>query len=475
MGTKSVEVNYPVKQKTDRIVFLAETDFKAWTKIVGLEDRFRHCDVMESTAKSMTTEALVESVIHYPLNNIILFYNCPETAVETIVQNSTLHKELLSRVDASEWVMSKYVNARPVKTRDLLISENSIMIEDDIFLSFFIDKYELTPKNGQEYTDSLVRKLEQKVEYTIDNLASFSEILLEPTTQILGRLGLSSNQLIRSGGTFIGYSQIRTPLFQLLDGILRSEWSDDVIAYKDSAALANYPGTVLHAHSSARYNCHSYAWYQDSTSNQVWLNRDSPLTNTFQLKKYWTADLYENTSAINGQRIYYPNGDHSAIKLPNGHFLSKWGDGPLMEHTYNNCPYLSTNLQYYKEKTLPLNNTPEISGPDYVAPNVSNIYTTGISVNSYIHYSLTAEGLDPSWTCSVTQVGTDTYSVVFNDYGAYYITVKGYASYNGVSHYYCNNTLLVICVGYLTMQRIINEGVEDLQRFLIENQGRLSE
>ena len=476
--TKTAEDSLFIRPINDRVVYLAETDFKAWAQIVGLEDRLNACDITESLARSMTTEALVESFVHYPLNYIILFYNHPELAVETIAQNSALHKELLSREDAADRLFDKYVRARPVGSRDGLLSKDSMMIEDDLFLGYFIDYYKLPEKLKQEGTDSLKTTMNEKGKYVQEYLAPFCDLLFGPMAQISMQIGFLSNSVVRSGGAFLGYYQIRTPLFQPLEGILRSEWSDDSIAYYDSVALANHPNAIMYAHSSAKYNCHSYAWYQNSTSNQVWLNSSSLQTSGFQLSKYWTADLYESCLSVNGEKVYYPNGDHSAIVLSNGNFLSKWGDGPLMQHAPEDCDYLSTTLQYYREKNLPIEDSPVITGPNFILPNVSNNYVIGCFLNSYIQNYVTAESYDPDSSFSFNQIGTDTYSLVCNDYGAYLITVNSYATYNGITYPYAYNSLLVICVGTLTRQRIIDRGIKDeeeILRFLENNKERLSE
>lgn len=456
METKADADSLSSVQIDERITYLAETDFKTWTSIVGLENRFKVCDVPDSTAKALTTNALVESIIHYPLNHILLFYNDPIIAVETIVKYSTLHRELLSRENAAEQVIRRYANARPVKSKSMLTSEESIMIEDDMFLGYFIETEELASHIEQAQRHSLGKKLEEKYEYITHTLESFQEILLEPMALLSETIGFSSNTLIRGGGTFLGNYQIRTPLFQTLDGILRSEWSDDIIELKDSI-VDSYSGAILRSHSSARYNCHSFAWYQSLTSNQVWLNCESPLTNNFQLNKYWTADLYESCTSINGEIVYYPNGDHSGIVLSNGNVLSKWGDGPLVEHAPGNCPYISTNLQYYKEKDLPTNNSPVITGPEYVAPNVANTYTIPQSTNSYIHYLVTAESLNPNSSCSINPLGDCTYSLICSEYGAYRIIVQAYAYYNGITINYSYNDKYVICSTYPLSQQNVKE------------------
>ena len=73
IGTKSGADEYTV-QTDEAYVFLAEKDFTAWTDIIGLENRFKACEVPENILRSMTTNALVQSVLKYPLNYIACAY-----------------------------------------------------------------------------------------------------------------------------------------------------------------------------------------------------------------------------------------------------------------------------------------------------------------------------------------------------------------------------------------------------------------
>ena len=55
-------------QVSSPLTFVSQTDFSAWTEIRGIEERFKACDVPDVRLRMMTTSALVQSVLHYPLN-----------------------------------------------------------------------------------------------------------------------------------------------------------------------------------------------------------------------------------------------------------------------------------------------------------------------------------------------------------------------------------------------------------------------
>lgn len=113
------------------------------------------------------------------------------------------------------------------------------------------------------------------------------------------------------------------------------------------------------------YNCHSYAWYSQSSSNKHWINQYwfNPMTGKFtksaNLSKYWTDGSYTCVETVtnrsipssvpNGSVVFYANGDHSAIKYSSTKFRSKWGFGGVYEHSPGCAPYSTSTLKYYSK------------------------------------------------------------------------------------------------------------------------------
>ena len=56
----------------------------------ALKERLAKCDLSESEVKLKTTENLVKSILNYPVNYLILFYDNPENAVSVIIKNSAV-------------------------------------------------------------------------------------------------------------------------------------------------------------------------------------------------------------------------------------------------------------------------------------------------------------------------------------------------------------------------------------------------
>lgn len=98
---------------------------------------------------------------------------------------------------------------------------------------------------------------------------------------------------------------------------------------------------------AVKYNCHSYAWYQQSTSNSYWID----YADSFVASRTKKAI----NDVVSGNKIVYfssSNGTHQGITHSgvvigitesnyNRYFTirSKWGMSGLYEHSLTNCPY----------------------------------------------------------------------------------------------------------------------------------------
>ncbi len=123
------------------------------------------------------------------------------------------------------------------------------------------------------------------------------------------------------------------------------------------------PQATLIADSTNKYNCHSYAWYQQSTDKPYWMNDPS---------KYYTDGSYYRTYTpkINDRICYFDksgNNLHSGIIIDKYSgvsnsvcgdadmykVVSKWGAWGLYEHRGDQCPYTSScggdalSVRYY--------------------------------------------------------------------------------------------------------------------------------
>jgi hypothetical protein len=144
------------------------------------------------------------------------------------------------------------------------------------------------------------------------------------------------------------YGSVYTPNYTAVEVIVMEagdELTQEQINYFNSYVSINYPLATKLREPTLKYNCHSYAWYSQSTSNNKWMNQ-LEADNDPNLSKYWTDGSYEYGAGWSvGGKVFWVLGDHSGIISSQGTpyynniITSKWGPGPLMYHKQSYCPY----------------------------------------------------------------------------------------------------------------------------------------
>lgn len=313
-----------------------------WAELNSLKDRFQYFNLSNSKVHEMTTEALLQLVVKYPLNYLILAYDDPFDAIKLVYDNCNIHKELVKRDEAASLLSNYFMNHHC--TAKSTISTNDYNFVDELFLEYFISSGLIDFSNETATLTATV--IEKKGRYFADQSMN-SDLTLHPLELVESHINSTISSMTTSAST--NDVLIYTPTFQELIGTSRSEMSQDQINYCNNLATSSHPRATLVGPSSTLYNCHSYAWYYNSQNNRIWLN-DS-VNNTNQLDKYWDSNgVYVSCSASDAERIFYicTGGDHSAIVLNSNQVISKWGPWALMQHDISDCPYPTNNLQYYK-------------------------------------------------------------------------------------------------------------------------------
>jgi len=176
--------------------------------------------------------------------------------------------------------------------------------------------------------------------------------------RILQILSISLSMFLILSGAGIAFADFYTYVYtpkgtSVLAIYMTDELTPAQIASGNNWVAVYYPNAVRLTNTSRKYNCHSYAWYNQSTNNSIWI--DSPGDDIYwQDGSYlWITTAYGFVYPIpsnvpDGAKVSYGCDDHSAIKVSSTHFLSKWGQLPLMQHTPSHCPYYSYILSYYK-------------------------------------------------------------------------------------------------------------------------------
>ncbi|TCO07124.1 T9SS type A sorting domain-containing protein [Natronoflexus pectinivorans] len=204
------------------------------------------------------------------------------------------------------------------------------------------------------------------------------------------------------------YVTLYTPNGSPVQTLIRSEGSTEWITITTNQYKVAYGEENVLAPASQRYNCHNYAWHMSEGNTEiVWMNQYDSYGNS-NVWKYWTDGSYVETTENNGEKIFYYNGDHSAIKSKTvaGKYESKWGSAPLMRHYPTQGPsiYEMSYRRYYKlayaisgptticdEAPYSINNLPSVDAINWTTSNsltvISGQNTPQVTVSSTGEFS----------------------------------------------------------------------------------------
>lgn len=273
-----------------------------------------------SVLKLLTDEALVKAISNYPfLVDIYLYGNSVEDGITASRVYFSALNELLSRKTASKALQ---VYGIPIAEANL----NST--SPDSSHSSFV-------------ANALIDILEY-VDKDID------VIITADTNSEDVSLSIATTPITPNGSTVDYFSPSETH-------------STAYHANIDKQTEDTY-GVTLYREGSCKYNCHSYAWHDRSSSNIYWIDYPTPYMIDGSYSCVYsgnvTTSMYD--SGINyGDIIYYANGSHSGVfigisasftSLARGVCRSKWGTAGVFEHALTDVPamYLYSNITIWR-------------------------------------------------------------------------------------------------------------------------------
>lgn len=425
----------------DPYTFLSEKDSKIWTTVISLEDKIQACEIPEEVLKRMTTDALVRTLLKYPLNVIFSAYDNHLDAIELIFKNSALHRELASRDNAAEVLLQFFTRTSIDKSIKKSIQNKSdfdLTYVNEIFFEYFLAS-RLIPDLYNEENEPLLRDIAlRKIHERRADTKTFSEVSVQPLIMILGEdpdeqsdgTADSANEPLRTSN-WTWYSVFGDPVSVEYN---RTELTDYEIYQRLLSYYNLYPNSVVSGNPSNRYNANGYAWlireglYEpystNPTTDNSWVND----TNIGQIEDLFDGnlDIYESCSSSDAEVIYYYNTQHSAIRLPSGKYLSKWGDGPLMEHYPDECPFIPSGKAYYRKTTTPMSNS--ISGQTQVIINHAESYSFQPVPGRSVSIQWSVENITTHNTSSfvLSNASSSTCSITFLEVAAYIIHLNVY-------------------------------------------------
>lgn len=162
------------------------------------------------------------------------------------------------------------------------------------------------------------------------------------------------------------FSNVNTPNSTLVNTYnMCTDFPQEVLRYFEESSWTAFHNITIVGPATAKYNCHSYAWYSQSFDNDMWM--DNP-------ESYILDFSYEEVNIpVPGDIICYIANDgtflHSGIVLsynqnvvPNNicedsnrvYEESKWGYSGVFRHYGDNCSYAyqASEIRYFHRHTV---------------------------------------------------------------------------------------------------------------------------
>ena len=214
----------------------------------------------------MTTEQLVNAVLHYPYLIDIMAYDSYEMAFKDVSQHFNGLLELLVREDGAQKLLERM---QQISIPGDIVTTHSTNVDPQahleiMFLGILSAQPEFLNQLDQEEYDELIQTVDEKAE---EKLASpnygQAEAYLFYTV---------ANEQISTYADRTPYT-ITTPSGRTVSVLKWNPESPDMSqTTKDNLRneyLRKYPNSILRREASYKYNCHSYAWYSQSWGNDI--------------------------------------------------------------------------------------------------------------------------------------------------------------------------------------------------------------
>lgn len=376
--------------------------------------------------KQKTTSDLFEECLNYPYIIDVFFYNDIQEGFDSLVAEFNGFEELQSRKDFAECILAKMekfpkevsnINSSDSISKGLL-SFKSIVIE--MLLSKNITLFE-----GMEQ----FKRLKQCVDTCLTLKVAHPEIFGSISTKSTQHIKNKFAKEMGSKSTNHNAVTIYTPNGSVVPDTYQITGDDNTLSPSELAALAsflytNYEGAELLGGLTNRYNCHGYAWHVSEGGNNVWIGYNSSTAENI----YWTDGSYIEVPEPLATKVSYDEStaNHSAVRLNSTWYKSKWGEGPLVKHHPNACPYnTSMPKKYYKKRSEIFGFTTLYDSSSFSLSNCTGNATVQWSVSGYYSNFITIEN-DTSSTnmCHVSIINaqnfpggniTLTANIMYND------------------------------------------------------------
>lgn len=167
-------------------IFQNASDPEIWKDLEDLEERFSAFQVPENILGEMTTNALVLTMVRYPLNPLFAAFNQPETWITQLEANVNLYQEIKLRKNSLKHmaVVLEQGTFRDYSSSYYDPDSMYLSLMHELFFEYFI-VYMLENSDQNVDKDQLNRTAERKLSLRQQSPEIFSRFSLLPLERMI--------------------------------------------------------------------------------------------------------------------------------------------------------------------------------------------------------------------------------------------------------------------------------------------------
>lgn len=354
-GTKAFYSTYDWKQ-SGSLNYPITSDSKEWKNIKTHDEMLEKTMLPQELLKKSSTEDLVRLALEYPLLCDVFAYDTIENGLEALSQQNPIFNEIISRKDGASKLLDSYENMTITKS----VNVNSRINKEDAYLDAGNELTQVTVLEALLAQESVLNSLSETEEEElmdcvykkVDEKDASDLYDTESTINFFTNLDESS-PLYKStvANNTRAALVIKTPKGSTVGYMRYAYYGDEKSDAITVEFKKQYPNASIKYPATNVFNCHSYAWYSTSQTlkSGVWINNPSVYLNDGSYKKVGSSPTANGQRAVYVQAIQKQPYIHSA-KVTNASsktLVSKWGQGPVMNHAASYSPYKGS-IVYYK-------------------------------------------------------------------------------------------------------------------------------
>lgn len=298
-------------------VYKYTPDDTQWS-LLSLDERKDSTRISSSKVSSMSDQELIKAIEEYPFLIDIYAFDNISMGIEHLQDECDAYKELLSR-DTGALSLSEAI------TKGTGISSESSILKEELSALLL-------------YQPAFASKA---------NICDFKSIeKLSNVTKTFGTPLYRSSMVTTPNGTIV---PVLTP------GCSHTAGEHDAM---DADIMNSYPNISRISRGTCKYNCHSYAWYSQSTSNTYWINTPVAYMSDGSYSKVMSGINSSSITASYGDRVFWGTNSspiHSAIlhssssgvPLATRIVYSKWGPLGVFKHQVSVSPYNTNSISVW--------------------------------------------------------------------------------------------------------------------------------